>query len=98
MSTVEHRSNGPQLKTAPLVTGAALVGAGTLLALVGLAVGGGHLIEAVSKWINEMETSPSEQAKVKWAQAKAAMAAGAAAWQDGQQQQQPIPAQASRTG
>ena len=30
-----------------------------------------------------MEVPPSEQARIKWAQAKTAAAAGAAAWQNG---------------
>jgi hypothetical protein len=97
MSNVENRMNGPQFRPAPLITSAVLVGAGTLLALVGLAVGGTHLISAIGQWVKEMDTPPSEQAKLKWTQAKAAMAAGAAAWQDGQQQQ-PVPVQASRAG
>jgi hypothetical protein len=37
-------SNGPQLRAAPLITSAAMIGAGTLMALAGLAIGGGHLV------------------------------------------------------
>jgi hypothetical protein len=32
-------SNGPQLRAAPLITSAAMIGAGTLVALAGLAIG-----------------------------------------------------------
>jgi hypothetical protein len=64
-----------------------LVGVGTLIALTGLAVGGGHLLSVTRQWINEMEVPPSELARLKWTQARAAMAAGAAAWQDGTQSQ-----------
>jgi hypothetical protein len=32
-----------------------------------------------------MEVPPSEQARLKWAQARAAYAAGASAWQNGSQ-------------
>jgi membrane protein implicated in regulation of membrane protease activity len=78
-------SNGPEFQAAPLITGAALVGAGTLIALVGLAIGGGHLVSATRRWVNELETPPSELAKIKWAQARAAYAAGASAWQNGSQ-------------
>jgi hypothetical protein len=60
-----------------------MVGAGTLIVLAGLAVGGGHLLSAIRQWIAEMEVPPSEQARIRWNQAKAAVAAGAAAWQDG---------------
>jgi hypothetical protein len=83
MSNGENRRNGPQFRVAPLVTSAAMVGGGTLVALAGLAVGGGHLISATRQWISEMEVPPGELARLKWAQARAAMAAGAAAWQNG---------------
>jgi hypothetical protein len=66
-----------------MITSAALFGAGALIALAGLAVGGSHLFSATRRWIREMETPPSEQARIKWAQAKTAAAAGAAAWQNG---------------
>jgi hypothetical protein len=83
MSNGENRRNGPQFSTAPLITSAAMVGAGTLIALAGLAIGGGHLLSATRQWINEMEVPPSELARLKLTQARTAMAAGAAAWQDG---------------
>jgi hypothetical protein len=100
MSNVKSGTTGPRFKKAPLITGAALMGAGALLSLAGLAVGGTHLVSVIGRWIDEMETPPSEQARQKWLAAKAAMAAGAAAWQEGQPQpgQQPVPMQASRAG
>jgi hypothetical protein len=85
MSNGENRSSGPQFRTAPLIVSAAMVGVGTMIVLVGLAVGGGHLLSATRRWINEMEVPPSELAKIKWTQAKAAVSAGAQAWQDGTQ-------------
>ncbi len=54
-----------------------------MLVLVGLAVGGGHLLSATRQWVKEMETPPSELARIKWTQARAAVSAGAAAWQNG---------------
>jgi hypothetical protein len=83
MGAMNDKPNGPQFQSAPLISGAAMVGAGTLIALVGLAIGGGHLIAATRKWVREMEVPPSEVAKMKWAQARAAYAAGASAWQNG---------------
>ena len=59
MSNGENRTNGPQFRTAPLITSAVMVGAGTLIALAGLAVGGGHLLSVTRQWINEMEVPPA---------------------------------------
>ncbi len=73
----------PQLKSGPLITGAALVAGGALLALAGFAVGGSHLIAATRRWVSEMDVPPNELAKLQWAKAQAAAAAGAAAWQNG---------------
>ena len=85
MSNGENRSSGPQFQTAPLIVSAAMVGVGTMIVLAGLAVGGGHLLSATRRWVNEMEVPPSELARIKWTQARAAMSAGAQAWQDGTQ-------------
>ena len=75
-----------------MITSAAIVGGGTLIALTGLAVGGGYLMSATRQRINEMEVPPSELARLKWTQARAAMSAGAAAWQNGTQSAPAIPA------
>ena len=82
-SSTEQSNSWPELRTGPMITSAELFGAGALIALAGLAVGGSHLFSATRRWIREMETPPSEQARIKWAQAKTAAAAGAAAWQNG---------------
>ena len=84
MSTsTQQSSSWPELRTGPIITGAALVGAGALIALAGFAVGGSHLFSATRRWIREMEVPPSEQARIKWGQARSAAAAGTAAWQNG---------------
>lgn len=85
MGDGESRTKGPRFRMAPLITSAVIVGTGTLVALTGLAVGAGHLLSATRQWINEMEVPPSELAKLRWTQARAAMTAGAAAWQNGAQ-------------
>lgn len=72
---------GLKLKAGPLKAGAILIGAGAVLGLAGLAVSGGHVLSAIGRWIDEMETPPSELARQKWAQGKAAARAGASAWQ-----------------
>ena len=97
MSNGENGRNGPQLQTGPLIISAAMVGGGTLIALTGLAIGGGHLISATRQWISEMDVPPSELARLKWTQGRAAVAAGAAAWQNGTApSRHPRPAAAKR--
>jgi hypothetical protein len=51
-----------------------------MAALAGLIVGGTHVFAATRQWVREMEVPPSEVAKAKWAQARAAASAGASAW------------------
>jgi hypothetical protein len=87
MTNDATRSNLPQFSSGPLITSAVLVGVGTFIALTGLALGGSHLMSATRRWIREMEVPPSELAKLKYAQAKAAVAAGTSAWQNGTQVQ-----------
>lgn len=86
MTNTQKSTNGLQVRSGPLLSGAALIGVGGLIALAGVAVGGFHLLSAVRKWVAEMEVAPSELAKQKLAQAKAAAAAasaaGAGAWQN----------------
>jgi hypothetical protein len=83
MTDGENGSSGPQFRAAPLIISAAMVGGGTMIVLAGLSVGGGHLLSTTRRWINEMEVPPSELARMKWTQARAAMSAGAQAWQNG---------------
>ena len=83
MSNGENSSSGPQYRAAPLLISAAMLGTGTVNVLAGLAVGDAHLLAATRRWVNEMEVPPSELAKMKWGQARAAMSAGAQAWQNG---------------
>jgi len=83
MTEMEERSNMPQIQSGPLIIGGVLVGVGAMLVVAGLAVGSAHVFAATRRWINEMETPPSELARQKWAQAKAAASAGTAAWQNG---------------
>ena len=72
-----------------MITSAVLVGAGTFSSSLGLAVGSSHLLSVTRLRVREMEVPPNELAKQKYAQARAAVAAGTAAWQNG------IPTQAA---
>jgi hypothetical protein len=72
----------PQVRSGPLITGGTLIGIGGLIALVGLAIAGSHLISATREWVEDLETPPSELAKLRWEQAKAAAASGASTWRE----------------
>jgi hypothetical protein len=79
----QSKRNVPEFSTGPLITAAGLIGGGAMLALAGLAIGGAHLFSATQRWVQEMDVPPSEVAKLKWAQARTAAAAGTAAWRNG---------------
>ena len=82
-ANTQKSSSLPEFRAGLLITGAAIAGAGALIALAGLAVGGTHVLSATRRWIRDMEVPPSELAKIKWSQARSAAVAGAAAWQNG---------------
>jgi len=63
MSNGENGKSGPQFRSGPLIVSAVLVGAGTLIALTGLAVGGGYVASLTRQWVREMEVPPSELAR-----------------------------------
>ena len=71
----------PELQSGPLIAGGILIGVGAVLALAGAAVAGTHVAAAIRAWSRELETPPDQLARLKWEQAKAAAAAGAATWQ-----------------
>jgi hypothetical protein len=81
----------PQVRSGPLITSAVLVGAGTFFILIGLAVGSSHLLSVTRQRVREMEVPPNELAKQKYAQARAAVAVGTAAWQNGSRTQAASP-------
>lgn len=70
-----------QLNKSSMITGAALIGAGGLIALIGVVVSGTAIASACRHWVHELEVPPSEVVKQMWSQTKAATAAGTAAWQ-----------------
>jgi hypothetical protein len=72
----------PELSSGPLIAGGVLIGIGAVVAAVGLAVAGTHLAVATRAWIKELETPPSELARLKWEQAKSAAVSGAGTWRD----------------
>jgi hypothetical protein len=82
MTNTQKSTAALQVRSGPMLSGAALIGVGGLIAMVGVAIGGFHLLSAIRQWVTEMETSPSDLAKQKLAQARAAAAAANAAAAD----------------
>ena len=82
--SVDSQPDGawPQLQSGPLIAGGILIGIGAVVALAGLAVAGTHVVAATRAWIKELETPPSELARLKWEQAKTAAASGATSWRE----------------
>lgn len=74
--------NMPQVRSGPLMVGGILIGIGALVALAGLAVAGTHVAAATRDWVKDLETPPDQLARLKWEQAKSAVAAGSATWRD----------------
>jgi outer membrane protease len=64
------------------MVGGILVGVGAVVAFAGLAVAGTHVFAATRAWVKELETPPSELARLKWEQAKHAALSGATTWRD----------------
>jgi hypothetical protein len=74
---------GIQLNRSLLVGGGALVGIAGLLGFAGVVMVGSALLSGTRQWIDRLERPPSEIARRKWQQAKAAASAGAEAWRNG---------------
>jgi hypothetical protein len=83
MASTQSSGTTFQLRSGSLILGAALIGAAWVLGLIGLTICSSTVIAATRKWVKQMDTPPSELARLKWEQAKAATAAGTSAWQDG---------------
>jgi hypothetical protein len=64
-----------------MITGTVLFGTGALIGLIGMFVSGTAMASACRQWFRELDMTPSEAARHKWNQTKAAGSAGAAAWQ-----------------
>jgi hypothetical protein len=64
-----------------MIAGFALVAIGSLISLIGLAVGATAVSIATRRWLMAQDQPPSAAIKQKIGQATAATAAGAKAWQ-----------------
>lgn len=74
-----------QLNRNLLVGGGVLVALGGLLGFTGMALVSSALISATRQWVDQLERPPTEIARRRWEQTKAAATAGATAWRDNPQ-------------
>jgi hypothetical protein len=76
-------SNGDvQLNRRRLAGGGVLIGIGGLLGFTGMLLVGSAIVSLARQRVNQLEQPPSELAKLKWQQARAATTAGAKAWRN----------------
>ena len=66
-----------------------LIGTGGLLGCAGVLLLSSALVAATRRRVNQLDQPPSEIARLKWRQAKAATTAGAQAWRSGSQTPSP---------
>jgi hypothetical protein len=71
-----------QLNRRRISGGGVLIGIGGLLGLAGILLVGSAIVSAARQRVNQLERPPSELAKRKWQQARAATSAGAKAWRN----------------
>jgi hypothetical protein len=65
-----------------VLVAALLAGAGGLLAVAGFSVACAALVAGARRWYRRVDLPPNELARLKWEQARAAVSAGAGAWQE----------------
>ena len=71
-----------QLSRRRIAGGGVLIGIGGLLGFTGMLLVGSAIVSAARQRVNQLEQPPSELAKRKWQQARAATTAGATAWRN----------------
>jgi hypothetical protein len=81
-----------EIDTRLLRIGAVLTAAGAAVACAGMGVAAFAVFSAGRRMIREMDVPPSQQAAMKWRQAKEASLAGARAWQAASDAQNGSPA------
>jgi hypothetical protein len=83
MAMSDQASGNIQLNRSLIVGGGALIAVGGLLGFAGMALLSSALISATRQWVDHLEKPPSQIARERWEQTKAAASAGAAAWRNG---------------
>jgi hypothetical protein len=71
-----------QLNRGLIVGGGVLVALAGLLGITGMGLLLSAMISASRRWVGQLEEPPSDMARRKWQQTRAAASAGAAAWRD----------------
>ena len=75
-------SNGEVQLNRRLIVGGVLIGIGGLLGFTGVLLVSSAIVSAARRRVNQLEQPPSEVARLRWQQARAATTAGAKAWRD----------------
>ena len=75
-----YQTGAFNVNSTPMIVSACLIGAGSIIGIAGMIVGGAAMMSAARQWFRELEVPPSEVVKQKFDQTKAATAAGASAW------------------
>jgi hypothetical protein len=83
MAMTDASRDDIQLNRSLIVGGGVLIVVGGVLGFAGMALLSSALISATRQWVDHLEKPPSQMARERWEQTKAAATAGAAAWRNG---------------
>ena len=81
--TDQASQGGIRLDRRLVMGGGVLIGTGGLLGFTGALLLSSAVVSATRRWVNQLDQPPSELAKLKWRQARAATTAGAKTWRSG---------------
>lgn len=82
MTTISDMSSGTGVNRNTLRLAAALVGVGGLMCAAGAAMTAVVAIGAIRRWTEQLDERPSQMARRRWSQARAATSAGLEAWRN----------------
>jgi hypothetical protein len=77
---------GVQVNQGLVVGGAVMIGLGGLLGFAGMMLLSTAVVSATRRWLQQLEHPPTETAKLRLQQLRAATSAGAEAWRSGSEQ------------
>jgi hypothetical protein len=80
MTALSDRPSGAGINRNALYASAALIGVGGLLCAVGAAVIAATAVGALRRWVDHLDEPPSQTARRRLSQAKAAASVGLEAW------------------